>query len=136
MLNIFDPAFLIAGAFGLLVGAGIGEFLAQKLPAQKILIAICLYVAMAVSILAGADFSAIMQGVVADHGSADGAIMWTVTRQIFMLGLLSGAALFLHQRGRPQQVVALCISAVIGLPIMMNIWMGAGITYSTQGLSA
>ncbi|MEM5516659.1 hypothetical protein WNY37_06835 [Henriciella sp. AS95] len=134
MVNIFMPGFFLLGGLGLLVGAGIGEFLANKFPHQRFIIAMCFYAALAVAILAGADFNQMMSGMMADGRNPQGSLIWYVGRQIFMLGLFSGAALFCQQRRRSAQVIALGVSGVIGLPIMMNIWMGAGISYAKSGM--
>lgn len=136
MTNIFLPGYFLLGGLGLLVGAGVGEFLARRFPHQRFLIVMALYLGLAVSILSGADVETLISGMVASPGEVQHGVVWVVGRQIFLLGVMSGAALFCQQRQRTSQVFALAVSGVIGLPIMMNIWMGAGMTYATQGLSA
>ena len=94
-----------------------------------------LYVALAVAIFSGADLNAVVTGMMTEASDYSGGIVWYVGKQIFMLGLISGAALFCQQRQRTSQVIALGVSGVIGLPIMMNLWMGAGISYATSGIA-
>lgn len=132
MTNIFLPGYFLIGGVGLLAGAGLGEFLAHRFPHQRILLAVGLYAALAVSIFAGADMEGLMTGLMGSVNGSSPGISWFVGKQMFILGVLSGAALFLQQRHRPSQVIALAISGMIGLPIMMNLWMGAGITYATS----
>ncbi|MGB3626854.1 MAG: hypothetical protein WA989_13550 [Henriciella sp.] len=136
MVNIFLPGYFLLGGLGLLIGAGIGEFLAQRFPHQRFLFAIGLYLALAVAIFVGADVEALLSGLMASGRNVDAGLVWFVGKRIFLFGMISGAALFCQQRQRTPQIFALAVSGVIGLPIMMNIWMGAGMTYATQGLAA
>ena len=136
MVNIFEAGYLALGAAGLLIGAVIGELLARRFPNQRIFIAVGLYACLAVSVLSGADFNLILAEAVKSSGDPQQGIGWFVGKQIFLIGLISGAALFTQQRRRGAQVFAMAVSAVVGLPILMNFWMGAGITYAMHGYSA
>lgn len=132
MFNAFSPVFLTVGAIGLVIGAALGELAAHKVPKQKIFIALALYACLAVSIFAGADLESLMQGA---GGKVNNGLSWYVGRQIFLFGLFSGAALFMIQRSRGSQVYGACITAAIGLPLMMNFWYGAGMTYASQSMA-
>ena len=135
MFNIFSPVFLTIGAFGLLFGAALGEYAAHKVPHQRLFIALALYACLAVSVFAGADVGQLMDGALASAGDGRDGFNWYVARQIFLFGLVSGAALFMIRRSRGSQVYGACLTAAVGLPLMMNIWYGAGMTYASNSMA-
>ena len=131
MTGALIPILVVAAIVSLGAGAFIGELMAQRLASgQRMIVAVGLYITLGCLVFTGADIAGIATNVAA-HADQPGTVLGFIfVRQIAVMGLLIGASLFLVQRRRLAQGFGLVVSAVIGLPLLTNIWIGAGMTYA------
>ena len=129
MPNVFQPEFLVVGIVGLLVGAALGEWLRHAVHSQRRLIAVGVWVGLAVIVLSGVGLGHTGPDWVSPDLSG-----FAVMRQMALIGAMIGVGLFLTQSRRSGQVFGLAVNAVIGLPLLTNVWIGSGLTQSMYGL--
>ena len=128
MVNVFEPALLITGLTGLLVGAGLGEWLSQTLPKYRVLIALALWAPVLVCVVLGL-------GIRPAVNPPSVVTITTVHAGLFMavLGLVMGAGIMLMRRNRGQQLYGLVLGSAFGVPLLTNFWMGSAIAQATYG---